>query len=297
MDEERQAKKKKLAALQSSDSLQPRSDWPPDRWPKVLVCCPTYDGKDYALKEYMSAITGFDYPNYDIVLSDNSARRRGPFFKRLDSYPKGNAGVKQILSARRSKTTRESITKSRNQLLDFFRKGGYEFMMSVEFDLMPPPSIIKDLLQYGVPVITALYEIGYDHKPSHLDDVGKYPLIHMAVREGVKTAEGGTFMNLECPHCKEMVHVKNRTRQLTREELDSFIDGGVKRVHGCGMGCTLISATALAVIEKFRFDLQYLYHDDTYFYLDLWNQEVPVYIHTGFNITHDNSDWQTIKDF
>lgn len=265
--------------------------------PKVLVGCPTYDGKEYVLREYMENITNLDYPNYDVILVDNSERKGGPFFKRLNKYPKGNAKEMFVLKTNRCKTSRESIAKSRNIIKEHFHKGGYDYFMSIEFDLIPPKTIIQELMAEKKPVITAMYEIGYEDKASHLVDAGKYPLIHMAVREGSKTNEQSTIMTVNCPHCDKAVFIKNRTRQLNREEMSKFIDGTVKQVHGCGVGCTLITKEIMEFLRGFRVDTQYNYHDDTFFYLDLWNNHKPVYLHTGYNIKHANSDWQAVKDF
>lgn len=267
--------------------------------PKVLVGCPTYDGKDYVLEEYMENVISLDYPNYDIIIVDNSERKGGPFFKRLKKYEsrKGNAKNVYVISDRRARTSRQTIAKSRNKIREHFLRGDYKYYMSIEFDLIPPKDIITKLMAEKKPVITGMYEIGYDERASHLQEKGKYPLIHMAVRTATKERDEGTKIIVQCPHCNKPVNIKNKTRQLTREELVKFIDGTVKQVHGCGVGCTLMERWVLEAIQGFRVDLEYNYHDDTFFYLDLWNKHIPVYLHTGYNIKHSNSDWQAVKDF
>ena len=40
--------------------------------PKVLVGCPTYEGKEYILDRYIERVKEFTYDNYDILLVDNS---------------------------------------------------------------------------------------------------------------------------------------------------------------------------------------------------------------------------------
>ena len=40
--------------------------------PKVLVGCPTYDGKKYCLKEYAEALKKLTYANFDVLIVDNS---------------------------------------------------------------------------------------------------------------------------------------------------------------------------------------------------------------------------------
>jgi len=267
------------------------------KWPKVLVCCPTYEGKDYCTDAWIKNVQGLSYPNYDIVIADNSENKGGKYFKKLVKYGPGNARSIEVLQTRRAKTSRETIAKSRNQLLDYFKAGNYDYMMSIEIDLLPPEDIIQDLMSYQLPVLTAMYEIGYNDKVGQVGDVGKYALIQQAIRESTTSKQDNSHTEVHCPHCEKILFIHNRTRQLTREEIDEFVDGSVKQVHACGVGCTLINKDIFKLVKEFRVDTKYNYHDDTFFYLDLWNNKVPVFLHTGYNITHDNSDWQAVSDY
>ena len=41
-------------------------------YPKILVACPTFDGKIYCLDRWVDAVRKIDYPNYSMLLVDNS---------------------------------------------------------------------------------------------------------------------------------------------------------------------------------------------------------------------------------
>ena len=42
--------------------------------PKVLLCAPYYDGKAYVFKDYLDNLRNINYPNYDVLMMDNSEK-------------------------------------------------------------------------------------------------------------------------------------------------------------------------------------------------------------------------------
>ena len=53
------------------ETLTVREDWPPKNLPKVLVCCPTYDGKGKDFAAYMELITSLDFDKSNAMLYDD----------------------------------------------------------------------------------------------------------------------------------------------------------------------------------------------------------------------------------
>ena len=49
--------------------------------PRVLVGCPTYDGKEYCLKEYIDGLKSLTYDNFEVCIADNS--RKSEYFKKI----------------------------------------------------------------------------------------------------------------------------------------------------------------------------------------------------------------------
>ena len=39
---------------------------------RVLVGCPTYEGYKYCLKDYINGVKSLTYPDYDVLIADNS---------------------------------------------------------------------------------------------------------------------------------------------------------------------------------------------------------------------------------
>ncbi len=106
--------------------------------PKILIGCPTYQGKEYCLKEYLAGVKNLTYPNYDLVLVDNS--EDDTYFKTLQSL-----GVR-VLKEPGIGTPIERVVNSRNKLLDLMLKGDYEYFFSLEQDVIAPPDAIERLL-------------------------------------------------------------------------------------------------------------------------------------------------------
>lgn len=106
--------------------------------PKVLVGCPTADLKEYCLGSYLQRLKGLTYPNFDILLVDNS--KDETYSKKIQAY-----GIPCIRS-----TYHENIPKrvieGRNILRKYALEKGYDYFLSLEQDVIPPKDIIEQLL-------------------------------------------------------------------------------------------------------------------------------------------------------
>src|SRR3989344_7797493 len=101
---------------------------------RVLVGCPTYDGKKYALAEFKAGIDRLTYTDRNVLLVDNSAD---------DSYlehlkAQGIAAIKGI----QKPTVAEQIAANRNILREKALSGWYDALLSLEQDVVPPPDVI-----------------------------------------------------------------------------------------------------------------------------------------------------------
>ena len=129
-------------------------------------------------------------------------------------------------------------------------------------------------------------------KPYYFEWKGPLPLAHTVCKKEV-------FHWANDPEWTDLPDVF--TCQLPPETWEEFIDGSVRRIHGCGIGCALIKRE---VLEQFKFRIEMLptgtpefhYHDDTYFYLDCWNArpQHEVWIDTSRKIRHEAQDWHEI---
>jgi GT2 family glycosyltransferase len=120
-----------------------------ERYPKVLVGCPTSFHKDYCLKQYIQGLNKLTYPRKDILLIENSQNNeylnlienfeipveKGPWFK---------GAIQRIITSRNI---------LRKKVLD----EGYDFFLSLEQDVIPPKDIIERMLRHAKHVVSGIY--------------------------------------------------------------------------------------------------------------------------------------------
>src|SRR3989344_3371358 len=111
--------------------------------PKVLIGCPTSYHSEYALKHYKKGIDKIDYNNYEVLIVENS-----------DPKVDNNAYVEKIkqiglpvIKAKTTKDVRDTIVFSRNLLRAKVLENDFDYFLSLEQDVIPPPNVIKKFLE------------------------------------------------------------------------------------------------------------------------------------------------------
>jgi hypothetical protein len=226
---------------------------------KVLFVTPIYDKKGYCLDKYLKHIKEINYPNYDLIMIDNS--KEPEFYELLLSK-----GIKAF-RVERGNNTREAITNSMNFARHYLLERDYTHMLVTESDLFPDKEVLNRLLKHDKPVVGSYYLLGIK----------------------IKTA---------CLFVKEINKKLMRvgTRMLSQQEALDVYKTGLQRFHGCGLGCTLIKRE---IVERFPFWTDNRFnnkHHDTYFYMDLEVNKIPVYVDTDVLIPHQPSDWGLVED-
>lgn len=233
--------------------------------PKVLVFTITYEGKEYAREQFMSFIKDINYPkdSYRHIIIDNSST--------MDYYNKLVLlyGTENVFHTERGNNSRESLSRSQNFARKIALDDGYDYLLSIESDIMVPPQIIQKLLVHGVKVVSTLYFIGDRSKgqrvpcitlPEFFEDIGAWG-----------------------------------SRLLKPEEYEDYLNQGLKPVHAAGMGCCLIKRE---IFERFTFyyDPRVIGHSDIFFFQDCFINKIPVYVDTDILCHHENSKWTDVKD-
>ncbi len=242
--------------------------------PRVLVGCPTYSGKKYALPRFVAALKKLDYPTYDILLVDNS--EGDEYKKELEKL-----GI-PVVKGPSTGDPMERITKSRNILRDKFIEGKYDFLLSLEQDVTPPPDAIGKLMSRGVAVVSGLYANFFQ------DNFGKptaHPVAYAKVTEEqfniLKTDPKykGTEIRkkIESGVIKgpEDIHVQLSVADVTQERLIE--------VFFTGLGCMLIHKS---VLEKIPFRASKTSFDDYTFCMDAYNAGYPIWLDTSVKCGH-----------
>lgn len=142
-------------------STSPKQMAEDTKYPKVLVACPTVETKEYALTRYVQVIEELTYPNYDVLLVDNSNDPEHAYMELVNS--KGLA----CQHVTRGRHSREAIVKSQNRIRDVMLEGDYEFLMFIEQDIFPPKDVIEKLMAHNEHSANALYYHGYFDERRH----------------------------------------------------------------------------------------------------------------------------------
>ena len=99
---------------------------------KVLVGCPVSDYHEYCTEQYIQAIKNLTYNNYDILLVDNSKDDR--FYNSIkDNVP--------VIRDKYQPNVYDRIISSRNLLRKKTLEGGYDYLFSLEQDVIPPKNV------------------------------------------------------------------------------------------------------------------------------------------------------------
>ena len=225
--------------------------------PKVLVACPIAEEKDYCFDYFAEQLKSFDYPNYDVLLVDNS--NSYTFTGKIKEK-----GIKVIRKPRQKKFPTEFICESMNTIRDYFLKGSYDFLFILEADVFVPKDTISYMVNFNLPVHNITYFI---------NDGDKRTICLQSINQQFRRTKVLTPETSYIPFTGEI-----------KEFVDFQIDDNTTLI-GSGYGCTMIKREVVELI-KFRIEWN---NDkrtakptfpDTYFHLDLHHLGISNYLNT-----------------
>mgnify|MGYP001606785611 CR=1 FL=1 len=218
---------------------------------KILVGCPTSSYKAYCLGEYAKGLKSLNYNNFDILLVDNSTDLN--YLKAIKQ-----AGL-PVIKAPYDERARKRIVDSRNILRQTVLENGYDYFLSLEQDVIPPPDIIQKLLSHKKSIVSGLYFTYHSYN-------GKSQLL-----EPVLWGKSG----------------KDDLKVLSEKDISKK---GLIEVAACGLGCCLMHKNVLEKI-KFRFSNEFEGFDDVWFCYDAFNSGFKIYADTSMICKHLVSNW------
>lgn len=227
-------------------------------YPHVSVVAPISDKKSYIIDKWLNHIFSLTYPNFSIVLVDNSKTK--DLYKRLKSqYPE----ITQLRYFNpKMLTSPMYIAHSQNIMVAEARKLNAKFIMSIECDVFPPENIIELLMAKNVPVASGVYPC--------FEGVERKPLF--VTLEGAKTG-----------------HLRQRRLEYVESLL--LCNGKDRNVFGNGIGCTLIDISIFKFLNfRYQADLP-KHHSDSFFYQDLYDMGVDPVVDTSIICRHESSSW------
>lgn len=226
---------------------------------KVLVVTPHNVVKNYCFDEWLARVTNLSYPNYDILIADNS-----PTNKNRKKIMK--AGVKCIYIKPKQKANQKYIAESHEALRYQALLLNYDFILHLESDVFPPQDVIERLLVHRKKVVSGIYFIDFGEN-SHL------------MIQNIENI-GGT--------------IKHTTNIEEGHDIQ-IVDGQLHEVYACGLGCCLIHRSILEQIN-FRWEEGSSAHPDSFFAADLKRLNIQQFIDTSLLCEHKNSSWSKITD-
>jgi len=219
---------------------------------RVLIGCPTSIHKEYCLKEYLDGINSLTYKYFDLVLVDNSEKSK--YYNKLRE-----CGVKVIKDGY-NESAKERIISSRNKLREYFLKNDYDYLLSLEQDVVPPKDIIERLMKHKKEICSGLY---FKERDGEL-----VPIMYISYKEG--------FAKLP--------------------KFEEIPDDELVEVVTSGLGCILISRKVVERV-KFRYEKDNEPWDDVWFCEDARTKGFKVYVDTSVRCKHfiKGMDWSKIK--
>ena len=228
------------------------------KFPKVLIAAPQHESKKYCWDTWSNRVDSLTYPNYKVYIAENSESDdfRNYIKKNNPEYicEKIASDVNSIL---------QRTTEAHDACRKYALKNGYDYMLHLETDVIPPFDVIERLLASKKNVIGGLYDIFH----------GKSRKIMVQTNEPLDRS-----------------YRAYRTVPFLEHEEPLFFDGTVKQIYHIGIGCVLISKYVMEKIP-FRVDLNNVYHADTWFANDCFQRDIPIFADTSIMCKHLNSTW------
>lgn len=241
---------------------------------KVLICTPTSAYKDYCLKEWSKSIKNLTY-DADLLIIDNTADEK--HCKTFANYDFGRKTfIAKLPPKKDDLDLRFTMCRCNNYAMNFAIENGYDYMMSIESDVIAPRTdAIEILLSHQKAVCGFAYFIGFAHQSK--------PIVESEFKLDSK-------------------HIVNYFPTDCYEQFFNF-DGSLKRVPNLGLGFVLIDLRAVfSKIPKFRVSTDDFLmqrtsdkiHADTFFYVDLKNVGIDTYCDTRYICEHLNKKWKNV---
>lgn len=223
---------------------------------RVLVGCPTYENKEYALAEYAKAVKALKHDGFDldVLLVDNS--KGDAYLEKIKSF-----GL-PVVKGPWFPSARDRIVASRNILRDKVLKEGYDFLFSLEQDVIPEPDTLQRMVAHKKRVVTSVV---YNHLPCG-DKIELKPMLygrHPFDPSGLWYVDEKEF---EVP--------------------------ALKVVLACHLSCTLIHRSVLDFVTFRYFGNTF---DDMAFSKDAVDHGFLLLVDTGIKPKHLFSSWEGIQ--
>lgn len=220
---------------------------------KVLIGCPVAEVKDYCFDEWVNKVNNLTYENKDVLIVDNTDHRKyyESLKKKYTNFDFARVNPNMFSEFK------HALAKSHDTIRKKALSGNYDYLLHLESDVFPPIDVIERLIECNRRIVGGLYHI-----------------------------ELGEQSKLMVQEIEDFGFAHRETTNLDETDL-SFVDGKIKKVFSCGLGCVLIHKSVLKEIE-FRYETGSPVHPDSFYYADLNQKGYSVYVDTSIFCEHLN---------
>lgn len=232
------------------------------KFPKILITAPQHESKMYAFDAWFSNIKNFTYPKdkIEIFLADNSKTDKNT--KYLISK-----GITAVHTPQNKKGLYHTINDSHEACRQYAIDNGFDYMLHLETDVIPPIDVIERLLNNNRKVVTGTYDIFFGTK-----------------RKAMIQLDEKFDRNISA----------YRTMEFVQNAEPVFFNGKTQNIYHAGLGCALIHRSIFEMLP-FRYVDGYNMHTDTWFANDCYLLNTNIYADTTVQCKHYNQTWLGVK--
>lgn len=216
--------------------------------PRVLIGSPVYSNKKYITPHWIESVKSLTYSNYDLLVVDNSK----PDYRFQQLFDKAEIPV---LTSEHYEHPFRRVAEARQKLNDYAVQKKYDYLLSIEQDVIVPTDIVEKLLAHAKHIVGAPYIVSSftDSQRRHLDYV-------VSASKLDKVLGREDFVDINEWYITEEIAGK-----------------GLIQVKSCSLGCTLIATPILQKIPV-RYNPDINRADDSYFFQDCQDKGIPVFL-------------------
>jgi GT2 family glycosyltransferase len=240
--------------------------------PKVLLGCPTFHGMKYCHNEYFESIRNLTYDNFDTLIVENSEN---------DDYYNELKKEKDIILMKdppSDKVKMKVLADSRNIIINYAIENNYDYLFSMDPDVIAPKNIIEELLSCNKDIISGVYY-------NYVESSGQTKFLPVAFQ--FISPEEFEIIKKTTQFPPSVKSSEDLRRHLTEKEIKT---GEVLKIKQPSIGCTLTSRKAFKVIKHGLFDIQgvdpSITGEDAFYFNEARNAGFDLFINTKMKCDH-----------
>lgn len=213
---------------------------------KILVAFAVYEGYRYCIDRFLEHLSRFDFSQYDVFCVDNSDTEDFANYLRSKGL-----NVFHFKVDRKSMSSYNIILESRKIIRTYLLEHDYDYLMSMDCDVMAPSNTISKLLSHDKDMVTGLYIF----QPYYAKTNEVFPLLWTEAPNG-------------------------DNRQV---KLEAVFDDTLMKIRAAGWGCVLVKRKVLEEVGLRRGEHT---TEDVYFYVDAQEKGFSAYADTSVKCFH-----------